>query len=157
MKISRFFIGGVVSVLILSALVFAQTEKPQTSNVNKIALINTEAFYNKETGIKEIVETNDKLESEFRPIVDELNSLYEKYNAMVEEIKKLQPPSAPYFYYCFSPLSEKIKELEKLEVKIKKKQEEAKKNYEARKPEIFADVYKKVGDAIQQFAKEKGY
>jgi len=40
---------------------------------------------------------------------------------------------------------------------LKKRQEEVKTLYEKRKAEIFADVYKKVGDAIQQFAKEKGY
>jgi len=89
MKGFRFFTGNLIFVLILSALTFAQTEKPQTSNVNKIALINTEAFYDKVTGIKEIVEANDKLDLEFEPQLLELILMAEKIQNQEKEIKKL--------------------------------------------------------------------
>jgi Skp family chaperone for outer membrane proteins len=77
-----------IFVLILSALAFAQAEKTQNAPT-KIAVINTEAFYDKETGIKEIVEANNKLEAEFKPQIDELEALKDTILKLEKEIKEL--------------------------------------------------------------------
>lgn len=154
MKGFRFFTGGCVFVLILSALAFAQIEKTQTSAPNKIAGINTEAFYDKEAGIKEVVEANDKLETEFKSQKDELRLLGEKIQNLQKEIEELAKPQK---VGCYPSIQNKVDEYKKLISEYKRRQDDLKSLYDKRKPEIFADIYKKVGEAIKQFAKENGY
>lgn len=157
MKSFRFFTKSLISVLILSALAFAQTEKTQTSAVNKIATINTEAFYDKETGIKEVIETNDKLEAEFKLQSDELFALAEKILKLQKELEEFQKLSERFKGICVpDDINKKFDDYEKLTSEYKEKQRTLKSLYDKRKPEIFAGVYKRVGDAIKQFAKEKG-
>jgi len=156
MKGFRFLTGGFVFVLIFSALAFAQTEKTQSNYASKIGFINSEAFDNKETGIKEIVETNEKLEAEFKPQIDELKAIAEKIQNQQEEFKKAGSG------YWDGPipkekLDKSLKDYESDVCKYKTRTEEIKSQYDKRKSEIFADVYKKVRDTIKQFAKEKGY
>jgi len=158
MKGFRFFTGGFIFVLIFSALAFAQTENPQTPVALKVALIDTEAFYNKETGIKELVETNDKLELELKPQSDELNILGEKIQKLQKEIEIFQNAAEKFKGICVPDyVNKKFEDYDKLTKEYKQRQDEIKSRYEKSDNEIFADIYKKIGDAIQQFAKEKGY
>jgi len=72
MKGFQFFVVNLVFILCFAAFAFAQTEMTPTPTPFKIGLVETEAFYDKETGIREIVETNDKLEAELKPQKEEL-------------------------------------------------------------------------------------
>jgi Skp family chaperone for outer membrane proteins len=155
MKGFRVFTKSWIFVFILSALAFAQTANPQNSATGKIGLIDTEVFGNKETGIREIVEAYDKLESEIKPQKDELVVWAEKIQKLEKEIGEFQLILKKYPGACVS--MKEIEEYDKLITEYKKQEQTAKSFYDKRKSEIFADVYKKVGGAIQQFAKEKGY
>jgi len=154
MKGFRFFTNSLIFVLILSAFAFAQTVP-----ANKIAVIDTEVFYDKEKGIKEIVETNDKLETEFKPQKDELLSLAEKLKVLEEELKDVAGmiESPRDIGITNEMIDGKVKEYDSAVENYKKRLNDVKSLYDKRKPVIFADVYKKVGEAIKQFMKEKGY
>ena len=54
-------------------------------------------------------------------------------------------------------INKKFEDYDKLTKEYQQRQDEIKSLYDKCKPAIFADVYKKVGDAIKQFSKEKGY
>lgn len=155
----RFFISILIFVLIFSALALAQTEKAQTLVGNKIAIIDSEAFDNKETGIKEIIEAYDKIEIEFKLQAEELNSMIEQ---IIKQNKELVEFSSKFEEYCkveCSPeiLNKKISEYDLLVSKYKKRQDEVKSLYEKRKSDTLANASSKIGAALKQFAKEKGY
>lgn len=157
MKGFRFFTGGFVFVLIFSALAFAQTEQTKNAPLGKIAVINTETFYDKEKGISEIVETNDKLETEFKLQKDELSALAEKIKILEKELKDTAGMIESPRDISKEMINGKVNEYELAVENFKKTQDDIKSLYDKRKPEVFADIYKKVGDAIKQFTKEKGY
>ncbi len=155
MKSFRFFTKSLIFVLILSALAFAQTENPQTLSQNKIAVINTEAFYHKDTGIKELADVYSQLEIEFKAKNDELALMFEGSKKMLKEIEdfgvcKFGCPSESVF-------KAKRDEYEKLLCKIQIENSVAKSLYKKRELELAGIVKKKVAEAIKQFAKEKGY
>jgi Skp family chaperone for outer membrane proteins len=158
MKGSRVFIKSLVFVLILAASAFAQTETTQNAVSTKVGVIDTSVFYDKEKGIREIVAAQEKLDAELKPKKDELAALQEIIQKLEKEINEILIIEKKYAQMnCFSPLVKMAEKYEKLVSEYKQKETEAKNLYEQRKAEIFADVYKRVGDAITQFAKEKGY
>jgi Skp family chaperone for outer membrane proteins len=156
MRAFRLLISSFALTLVFMALAIAQTEKTQTVPQVKIAVINTDAFYDKETGIKEVVETDNKLEAEFKPQFEELKLMAEKIVKLEKELKILGSG------YWDGPITKEdieklISDYESAVSKYKTRQNEIKSLYEKRKPEIFADVYKEVGAAIKQFSTENGY
>lgn len=155
MKGFRLFTKSLMFVLILSALAFAQTE---TTPPGKIAVINTAAFEDKETGIKEIAAAYDKIEAEFKPQAEDLKLVAEKIQNLKKEIEEFEVQSKKYRNVgCPISIEKKLEEYDKLTKEYKQKQEEAKNLYDKRKPEIFADVNKIISEALKQFAKDKGY
>jgi Skp family chaperone for outer membrane proteins len=153
MRVFQIFTKSVVFILIFSALAFAQTEKVQSPTLNKISFIDSEAFDDKETGIKELVAVYDKLEIEFKPQVQEIISL-------IEEIKRMQKEfevSPGYVRISAEVINNKLKEYDLAAAKLKSWQEEAKTLYEKRESEQTAGIKKKIAQAVDLFAKEKGY
>ncbi len=158
MKGFAVFTKSLIFVLILSASAFAQTEKTKTPDAVKIGSIDTTVFYDKEKGIKEVVEAHDKIEVEFKPQADELQNLVENILKLQKEIEAFQSAAEKFKGICLpDEIFKKLDDYDKLTTEYKQKQESLKSIYDKRKPEIFADVYKKVGDAINQFKKEKSY
>ena len=157
MKVVRFLIVNLALIFVFTVLAFAQTETPQNPAPNKIAQINTDAFYDKETGIKELVETNNRFENELKPQIESLKTLAEKIQKLQKELAEYQIQIKKFPQGCYMSFESKFDEFDELTLEYKQKQEETKTLYEKRKPEIFADVYEKVGDAIKQFSKEKGF
>lgn len=154
MKVFCLFIGGLVLILSVTILTIAQTEKTQPVELTKIGVICLSAFEDKKTGIKELVEANEKLENEFiKPANDDLKLLYDKYDKLIKEFRAfsgLEPPP-------ISVIDNKIKELSSLEIEIKKKQEELKLLYARRYAEIIGPVNTKIARAIDVFAKRNGF
>jgi Skp family chaperone for outer membrane proteins len=126
MRVVRFLISILALMVVFTVLAFAQTEKPQNSAATKIAFVNTEEFYEKETGIVELVESVNKIEAEFKPFADELNTMYEKIKKLEKELKdsagKMEPPRG----FTNKMVEDKINEYESAVEKLKKRQDELK-------------------------------
>lgn len=155
MKEFRFFIGSLAVISIFTALTFAQTPKAE-----KIGFVSWTAFEDENTGIKELVEANKKLDEEFKPLTDQLKILSENYQ---KKVKELEYFAGCQVINCKSPptadlIDNKSNELKELENEIKKKQENYKQLYVKRYEE---DVVKKINPKIikglEQFAKENGF
>jgi Skp family chaperone for outer membrane proteins len=157
MKNFRFFTKSLIFVLILSALALAQTEKLPAAVGSKIAVINTEAFYDREKGIKELVETNDKLEAEFKLQKDELNLMAEKLKKLEKELRDFSGLIEPPRNLTKEMINNKINEYDLTGDKFKKKRDEIKILFEKRDSETVGLVRKKVGEAIKRFAKDNGH
>jgi len=157
MKNFRLSIGVLILVTIFAAMTFAQTSTLQESSASKIALVNTEAFYDKENGIKELVDSIDKLEVELKPLADELNLTIETVQKLGKEIEAIAKAMELYKGFTSKMLEDKLNEYEVLNEKLKKRQAELKPYYEKRHSETVGVVQKKIDEAMQKFAKENGY
>lgn len=154
MKSFPIFIQSLIFVLILAASAFAQTPN---SAAMKIGLIDTNVFYDKEKGIREVIAAQEKLDAEFKPKKGELAVLEERIKKIDKELDKFRAAVKEFPQGDYMSLEQTSELYEKLIAEYKQKEEEAKIFYEKRKAEIFVDVYQRVGDAIKQFAKEKSY
>lgn len=152
MKVIKFFIYSFVLITTFSVSAISQAVS------SPIIVINTNAFKDKQNGIKEVVEAYDKLEIEFKPQNDELNLITEKARKLSKEINEIAAirKDAPKGI-CFAPLDNVIEEFTNLNIAYKKKDERKKILYDKRKSEIFAEIDKKILDALKQFAKENKF
>lgn len=155
MKLFRLLVNSLAFILVLAVLAAAQTEKTQPVKSDKIAIISFDAFKDRKTGIKELADAYEKLEIEFKPQKDELKLLAEKIQKAVEELKKINMVETPPYLKEFT--DGKIDEYGLIACKYKDKLKEVRTLYQKRELEITAEIEKKIVEALNQFAKEKGY
>jgi Skp family chaperone for outer membrane proteins len=157
MKIFRLLVSSLAFTLIFTTLVIAQTEKTQIVPPSKIAVIDSNLFYDKTNGVKELTEAYDKLEAEFKPQAEELELLAEKILKLQKTLEEFQILAKKYPNVgCYS-FDDKFDEYDKLTLECKQKQTETRTLYQKRELEQIGDIKKKIGEAIQKFTKEKGY
>jgi Skp family chaperone for outer membrane proteins len=153
MKFRQSFLSSLILLSVLAAA-FAQTKNVSP---NKIAVIDRTAFDDRTNGIKEVVEADDQLETEFKSQAEELKALIEKIQKLQKEFEYYN--SLKGIAYCVDVeiLKKKTDEYDKLTAEFKQKQENARSLYVKRESEVFADINKNIAEAIKQFAKENGY
>ncbi len=156
MKILRLLTVAIFLTAIFSISGLAQ------AGVSKIGVINTGAFDGAKPGegIVKFVNGMNALETEFKVVQSEIQTMANKYQTLGEEIKKLQAQASdpnnkvPINQAAFQG---KVDEYAKLERDIKFKQEDAKAQYQSRYNVVMGPVLQDIGKAMQDFAKAKGY
>ena len=127
----------------------------------KIGLIDTDAFHDKQTGIREIVELDEKLNVEFKPQIDELGALAAKFQKLEKDLKELRElmscKACKFPPEIIKEYERKIEEYDKLIDEYKLKENVAEEHYYKRKAAVFTAVDKKVAEALRRFIKENGY
>jgi hypothetical protein len=81
MNCFSFFVLSFVLISVFAVSATAQMEKEHAGSLCKVAIINSKIFRNKDSGIKEVSDAYDKVETE-------LKSQSEELKLMAEEIKK---------------------------------------------------------------------
>lgn len=130
-KITKILIGFVLSLFLCVSL-FAQ---------NKIAVVNSDAFYNEKSGVK--VLTNAVIASDGDDF--ETPRIRKRIEELKIEIEKLKNSIKPYE-------SQKL-EISKLESQLQKKQE----IFEKRRSILVEPVLKRIEAKLEIFSKQKGY
>lgn len=145
-----------IAVGMVFAALFAVSAVAQTTPA-KIALINTDAFYNTEGGITKIINGYKRLETEMKPMLDqyntkvnEFNTLKKSYDTLVENAQKNIPVKA-------EDLQDKQDKLQILQTEIKRMQEDIKNKRDKREFDIMQPITQEIGTSIETFAKQKGY
>ena len=162
MRVFRFLISNLALIFVFSVLAFAQTETPQNSAPNKIAVIDSKAFENSTNGIQEIVDAYDKLDAEFKVEFDQLKSLEEVIKDRQKVLQEMVG-TGPFKEYpresskSIDIILSKVEELELLQNKYKEKIDKLKPLYEKRAAQTVEPIKKKISEATKLFAKEKGY
>lgn len=136
----------------------AYAQAPATPG--RIGLVNTYAFGDDKAGIVKFRTAMTSLETEFKPVNDELKTLGTRYSTLGTEIQNLQKTAAAgnsAVPVNTSSLQTKIDEFQNLELSIKRKQEDAKARYEKRYQAIVGPIYGDIVKAMNDFAKQKGY
>jgi len=162
MRIVRFTAFGLIFAAFFAISAFAQTPQ-QPAAPAKVMFINTLAFDAKD-GISKYTNAQNALETEFKPVQTEIDTLGARYKTLATELKgieeKLNAPNSAV------PINKadlqkqytaKGEELQNLELQIKRKQEDGKNRYEKRQSEVLGPIMREIGQAMQDFAKAKGY
>lgn len=137
----------VILLLIFCVSSFAQ---------NKIAAVDTNAFYDEKSGITELVIVNKKLEVEFKPVQEEIESLNKRLEKII--IENQQHPSKNQSISEVAKKSEEQwLEAQNLSNELNSKVEKAKDKYEKRKAEIIEPINKRIAEKLEVFRKSKGY
>lgn len=149
--------ASLIFAALFAASAFAQA--PAAAN-GRIGLVNTYAFGDAKAGIAKFRTAVASLETEFKPVNDELRTLGARYNALGTEIQTAQKNAAAggtAVPIKAESLQSKIDEFQALETTIKRKQEDAKARYDKRQAAVVGPIYGDIVKAMNDFAKQKGY
>lgn len=153
MKLMR---SGLLVTVMLFAATFAYSQA-------KVGILNTEAFSDEKTGITRLVNAYKSLEAEFKPKQDELNTLAARLDKLAKEIQDLQAkvnnpnPAVPIKKDAvFDEIANKNEEGSRLQLEIKRKQEDAKAQFEKRTAVVANPIKNDIGNAIDVFTKARG-
>ena len=149
----RFSLVAVFAILAAISSVSVSAQGPGY----KVVVINTQAFDGKD-GIVKYTNAMTALETEFKPLDAELQTLVTKYAALGKELKTLQDQiTAGTVPVNQQAAQAKADEYQTLELTIKRKQEDGKVRYEKRQPQVMGPILQDIGKAMQDFATAKGY
>lgn len=118
----------------------------------KIAYINTEMFGDEKAGITRYVTAVKSLEREFQPRTVELTNMQTRIKALADEYTKLSGSSV----VDPKTLQAKQDEAERLNRDLKYKKEQADADFAKRYEEVVAPISQDIGNALTQFATQRG-
>ncbi len=147
MKLLRFSLFSFAFVALLSISTFAQTAE-------KIAVIDTRAFALQKGGITKYVTQQTKLNNEFKPVNQQLNTLATRINNLKKEINTLRNSKAPVDP---KTITSKAEEHDKLVRELKFKRENAQADIDRRSQALLGPISSDIYKAMQAYAKQKGY
>lgn len=138
----------------------AQATPATPAGNGKIGIIVVEEFAAEKGGITRFKTALAALQKEFEPVNAKLRTDMTRYQTLGQEIETLRKPPAagvPAASTNQAALQAKVDELQNLEKKIKRDEEDAKAQYEKRYPVVVGPVYNDIIKALNEYAKKNGY
>lgn len=152
------------SIAVYSLIFFACAASADSQAVpTKLAFIDTGAFTDEKAGITKYVNAYKGLAIEFKTATDEINGISTRLGALSKEAKVIQdklngPPAAGVDLNVLrASFDQKVDEGERLQIDMKRRQEDLKAKYEKREAEVTRPIMREIGAAIEVFRKAKGY
>jgi Skp family chaperone for outer membrane proteins len=150
----KFFRPLLLSLLVTALVApLAAQPKPAVKTIDpvRVALINSSAFLDENTGIKQLVRANQGLELEFSSTQSELSLLNEKLRTLVGELNKLNADAITNA----KVIAEKQAAGQKLQQELAEKQRAAQEAYGKRAQEVQAPIAAEISKELRAFAKER--
>ncbi len=156
MKTFRLIAANFIFAAIFAVSAFAQAAD------TKIGLVNAFAFEDPKGGITKLVTASSSLETEFKQPAAELETMYNRIQALQKEIadiqRQIQDPKFPGDKVKLQATGQaKADEYEKMGRNFKVKQEDLKAGLERRRQVVVGPIYQDVIKALQEFAVKNGY
>ncbi len=136
-------------VIVLLTAGFAAAQSPAT----KIAIIDSNAFFDEKAGITKLVSASKQLNDGFKPTQVELDTLNKRLQTLAAEIENLRKQPNP----DRNALQTKVDEGEQLQRNLKYKTEDAKEKYARQQSLAIGPVMQAIGKGLQDYAKQKAY
>jgi Skp family chaperone for outer membrane proteins len=160
MKTYRLIAVSLFLTALTAISAFAQTGAGATQTGFKIAVVNTQAFDDEKGGIAKYTGAMNALETEFKGVTTELQTLGARHDSLAKEIQTYRDQASDPKRTV--PIDEKtvqakVDEIQALEVTIKRKQEDANARATRRRDEVLGPIMLDIGNALQDYAKQKGY
>lgn len=149
MKNIRFIVTFLIIQTALSIFAFAQVP---TGPV-KIALIETEAFYDEKIGITKLVTATKQLNAEFAAQIKALEDGGAKLQSIAKEIETLPRQTQVQQ----NAIAAKQEEGERLQRELNYKKTELENAIAKRRAVLIAPISQDIGKGIDEFAKKNGY
>lgn len=143
--------------LLATALTASLSAQPAKTPVVKaveparVAYVNSNAFLEPATGIKQLVKVYQGLELEFAPQQQELTLLQEKLRTIVAEINKLRSEATP----DAKAIGDKETAGLALQKDLQAKQQAAQQAFAARQQELQGPVSAELGKELRAFSQER--
>ncbi len=147
-SIRRVLVGTFIFMACASAL-FAQIAPA------KIALINTDAFYDEKTGITKLVNVNKQLDVEFAPQIKALQDDDTKLQAIAKELENMQ--NLPANLFNQASYNAKKDEGENLQRQITRKKSDLQDAFDKRRKRVISPINDDIGKGITEFANKNGF
>lgn len=151
------------TILIFVILIAGIAAYSQPFTGAKVATINTEAFGNDKAGITKYVNAYKALDIEFQPREDELKAMAARIENLAKEIQQIQakfaspPKGVPFDQEAArNSITTKSEEGERLQLEFKRKQEDAKAQYEKRRKIVVGPISNEINIAITAFGQARG-
>jgi Skp family chaperone for outer membrane proteins len=152
MRLVRFSIAAFVLAALMIVSTQAQTPaQPAAGATNiKIAVIDSGEFGDEKAGITRVVNAVKQLDAQFKPQSDELQTMQDRYNALVADIQKKAPVQDP------KVTQQQQDQADQLKVQIQRKAEDARAAYQKRMGDVLDPLRQDVATALQSFAQARG-
>jgi outer membrane protein len=145
-----YFLASFVFLIVMASSAFSQAV-PAT----KIGWIQTAAFGDDNGGITKYLNASKALEAEMKPRVAELTALETKMKGIADDLQKMgSNPAVPINQQAAAAKQE---EGQRLQLEYKRKSEDAQAAFNKRRAEVMGPITNNVMQAIQDYAKLKGY
>jgi Skp family chaperone for outer membrane proteins len=153
MKSFRLLILSLLATAVTASLSAQPAKTPVVKAVEpaRLAYVNSNAFLEPATGIKQLVKVFQSLELEFAPQQQELQLLQEKLRTLVAELNKLRSEATP----DTKAIGEKETAGLALQKDLQTKQQAAQQAFTQRQQELQGPVSTELGKELRLFAQER--
>jgi Skp family chaperone for outer membrane proteins len=153
MKFVRLLVLPLLAAALASSLGAQPVKTPVVKAIepSRVAYVNSNAFLDPATGVKQLVKVLQNLELEFAPQQTELNLQAEKLRTLAAEIDKLRAAATP----DAKAIEEKTNAALALRQEIQGKQQAAQQAFSKRQQETQGPVSEALGKELRAFAKER--
>lgn len=153
MKFARLLVLPLLAAALVSSLAAQPVKTPVVKAVEpaRVAYVNSNAFLEPATGVKQLVKVLQNLELEFTPQQNEINLGAEKLRTLAAEIDKLRAATPQ----DTKAIEEKTNAALALRQELQGKQQAAQQAFAARQQELQGPVSAELGKEIRNFAKER--
>jgi Skp family chaperone for outer membrane proteins len=135
--------------LLTTGATSAETVPPPAAPAN-IGIIDSREFGNEKTGIARVNTAMNQLEAKFQPVRTEIRGMVERLNTMQADIQKKRAIQDA------ATTARQVEEAERLEVQIKRKQEDARASYQRESETLLQPLQADIATAINAYAQAKG-
>ncbi len=136
------------------ALAFSSFASAQAVGGSRIAVIDSQAFRETATGITKYVTAVKTVENEFAPSVKELDALAVRLATLEKEVRSLRQSGTASDQ---ATALRKADEYERLKRDQTFKREDVKARYERRFKAVIDPLNKVIGNALNDYGKQKGF
>lgn len=123
---------------------------PQPAAPANIAIIDSSAFSNDKTGINRVMNGMRTLDVKFQPLRAEIRGMFERLNTMRSDIQKKRLAQDPRV------TQQQTEEADRLEVQIKRKQEDAQVAYQKESVAVLNPLQNEIAGALNAYAQANG-
>jgi len=156
MKVFRIIVAAVAFA---AFTILAQTQTRPTTTAPQarpaagpanIAIIDSAAFADDKNGIARVMAAMKQIEAKYQPLRTELRGMRDRLTTMRSDIQKKQPIQEAKM------TAQQAEEADRLEVQIKRKQEDAQASYQKDSLAVLEPLQKDIADALNAYAQSKG-
>ncbi len=147
MKVFRIVVA-LAAFAVFALLVHTQT-RPAAGPAN-VAIIDSSAFSDEKAGIGKVMLAMQQIETKFQPLRVEIRGMLDRLATMRSDIQKKRQVQDPKL------TAQQTEEADRLELTIKRKQEDAQASYQKESLAALDPLQKDIGTALTAYAQSKG-